>query len=245
MTQAVGATEVPRPISTPMQHAIRVLVLLDACGEEVSSSDPSGTAVVIRSELRLQALDFWLRNPDYLAEELLSKVEAGVIDPSYLTTVEHLLNDPEPDLHWYPMPRWHYGAYEALDDAFSVLSAYGLALVRRRGGIQKTSRSQFFLTGRGREFVAQLSNEPRLSWYVRQAQLVALVAGDDLGGALKNRQYKQAEYARTELGVNIAPIAELVRQRLAETSLTVPSTAAVGAPDINPESSAPQPGEAS
>jgi hypothetical protein len=31
---------------------------------------------------------------------------------------------------------------------------------------------------------------------------------------VKKRQYKQAEYAKTELGVNIAPIADSVRERL-------------------------------
>ena len=161
VTQAVGATEVSRPVSTPLQHAILSLGPAHACSEPVSSSDPLGSAV-IRSELRLQALDFWLRNPDYLAEELLSKVETGAIDRSYLTTVEHLLNDPEPDLHWYPMPRWHYGAYEALDDAFSVLSAYGMALVRRSGGIQSSP-------GASSSYSDEVVTSSRNSWQTSRA----------------------------------------------------------------------------
>lgn len=88
-----------------MQHAIRVLVILDACCEPVKAGDPSGCAGVIRAEVRLQALDFWLRNPDYLAGELLGMVEAGALPESHLADVVHLLDDPEPDLHWYPMPR--------------------------------------------------------------------------------------------------------------------------------------------
>jgi len=113
------------------------------------------------------------------------------------------------------MPRWHHGAYEAIDDAFSVLSAYGLALVRRLGGIKKTARSQFFLTEMGRTAVAELALEPVLTWYTEQVKLVALVAGDENGSTLKTRQYEQTEYARTELGVNIAPIHAGVRERLA------------------------------
>lgn len=204
-----------RPQATRMQHAIRVLAILEACGEGVKIGDPAGAVSVIRSELRLQALDFWLRNPDYLADELVTKVLAGELAESYLDTVNHLLNDPEPDLRWYPMPRWHYGAYEAIDDAFSILDAYGLALLRRKGGVVKAARSQFFLTTKGKVAVADLAKEPRLSWYTEQVKLVALVAGTDLGSALKKRQYKQAEYAKTELGVNIASIASGVRERLA------------------------------
>lgn len=204
-----------RPAASVMQHAIRVLVILDACGEPVKAGDPSGCAGVIRAEVRLQALDFWLRNPDYLAGELLGMVEAGTLPESHLADVVHLLNDPEPDLHWYPMPRWHYGAFEALDDAFSVLSAYGLAEVRRLGGIKKTAASQLFITMKGKQAVMGLASEPVLKWYTEQVKLVKLVAGEDNGSTLKKRQYKQAEYAKTKLGVHIAPIAEVVRERLA------------------------------
>lgn len=215
MTLDIDAAQGVRPTATVMQHAIRVLVILDACGELVAASDPQGGVVVIRAELRLQALDFWLRNPDYLAGELLTMIEEERLPTSDLAVVEHLLLDPEPDLHWYPMPRWHYGAYEALDDAFSILSAYGLAFVRRLGGVRKPARSQFFLTQSGRDAVVALAAEPVLAWYGRQVRLVAVAAGEDVGSALKARQYRQAEYANTELGVNIAPIHALVRARLA------------------------------
>lgn len=215
MSQGGGIDLSVRPTPSIMQHAIRVLVILDGCGEPVAQGDPDGCVAVIRAELRLQALDFWLRNPDYLAGELLTMIEAGSLPSAeYLQVVEELLENPEPDLHWYPMPRWHHGAYEAIDDAFSVLSAYGLAQVRRLGGIRKTARSQFFLTDAGRAAVAGLRGEPVLSWYTEQVKLVALVAGDDVGSKLKNRQYEQAEYARTKLGTTIAPIHAGVRDRL-------------------------------
>jgi hypothetical protein len=209
-----------------MQHAIRLLVILDGCGEPVKQGDPDRSVAVIRGELRLQALDFWLRNPDYLAGELLTKIEAGQLPETYLPTVERLLESPEPDLHWSPMPRWHHGAYEAIDDAFSVLSAYGLALVRRLGGIKKTARSQFFLTDAGQQAVAGLAVEPVLRWYTEQVKLVALVAGDDNGSTLKTWQYEQAEYARKQLGVHIAPIHVGARERLS----AVKATAAAMAP---------------
>lgn len=204
-----------RPPPSVMQHAIRLLVLLDGCGEPVVQGDPDGCVAVVRAELRLQALDFWLRNPDYLAGELLTMVEADELPADeYLPVIENLLESPEPNLHWYPMPRWHHGAYEAIDDSFSVLSAYGLAQVRRRGGIRKTGRSQFFLTEAGRAAVDDLRIEKVLSWYTDQVKLVALVAGSDVGSKLKQRQYEQAEYARTKLGTNIAPIHTGVRERL-------------------------------
>lgn len=225
MSQGGDANRTVRPAPSVMQHAVRLLVLLDGCGDPVAQGDPDGCVAVIRAELRLQALDFWLRNPDYLAGELLAMVEAGGLPAEqYLLVVEDLLDSPEPDLHWYPMPRWHHGAYEAIDDAFSVLSAYGLAQVCRRGGIRKTARSQFFLTEAGRAAVGDLRTEKVLSWYTDQVKLVALVAGSDVGSKLKQRQYEQAEYARTKLGTNIASIEAGVRERLDAVKATVVSS---------------------
>lgn len=209
-------SDAARPSSTETQHAIRLLVLLNACGEAVKDSDPAGTAKVVRSELRLQATDFWLRNPDYLADELLTLIESGVINTQYVETARSLLDDPEPDLRWYPMPKWLHGAYEPLDDAFSLLETYGLALAIRRGRPgQAVAQTQFYLTVAGAAAVAELGADPVLGWYAKQVKLVAMIAGDDHGKGLKDRQYLQATYANTQLGLNIGPIADRVRAQLA------------------------------
>ena len=164
----------------------------------------------------MQATDFWLRNPDYLADELITLFESGAVDESYLEVARKLLDDPEPDLRYYPMPKWLHGAYEPLDDAFSLLETYGLATAVRRGTPgQNVAQTQFFLTTAGAAAAAELAKDPVLGWYAKQVELVALVAGDDLGSLLKERQYLQATYANTELGLNIASIADRVRERLA------------------------------
>jgi hypothetical protein len=203
-----------------MQHAIRLLVILAECGDDCRDADPADAVKVIRSELKLQALDFWLRNPDYLADELLTKVETDELGETYVTVAYSLLNDPEPDLRWYPMPRWRFGAYEAIDDAMSLLQTYGLAYPHSLGTPKNTNRRQLFLTTAGREAAQNLANEPRLSWYTEQVTLVKLAAGEDNGSQLKQRQYRQAEYANTELGTHIASIAGRVRDRLAARTAT-------------------------
>jgi hypothetical protein len=166
-------------------------------------------------------MDFWMRNPDYLADEIISQVEAGVLAASDLQIARSLLDDPEPDLHYYPMPRWFYGAYEAIDDAMALLETYGLATFRRSGEPgTKSHRNQLFLTSPGVAAVAELSRDTVLGWYTRQAELVARVAGETIGSKLKERQYEQATYAGTELGLDIAPIAERVRERLETANST-------------------------
>ena len=91
------AAPIERPAHTRTQHAIRLLVLMDRTGEAVADGDPPAAVKAVRSELRLQAMDFWMRNPDYLADELISAVESGALADSILDIARSLLDDPEPD----------------------------------------------------------------------------------------------------------------------------------------------------
>lgn len=210
-----ASPDLARPSATKSQHAVRLMALLDRCGEAAKDVDPPGMTAVIRSEKALQAMDFWLRNPDYVADEVLTMVEAGRLGDEYVDRARQLLDDPEPDLRWYPMPRWLYGAYEPLDDALAFLELYGLAKVHRVGTPgNKPQRSQFFLTVKGAAAVVEMTSDPLLGWYVQHAELVALVVDGDHGKALKQRQYTQRTYATTDLGSTIAPITDRVRKRL-------------------------------
>lgn len=47
----------------------------------------------------------------------------GGLEISYLDVARELLDAPESSLHRYPMPKWFFGAYEAVDDAFALLQA--------------------------------------------------------------------------------------------------------------------------
>lgn len=204
------------------QHAVRLLTLLRVCGEEVGGNDLPGMVQVIRAEKRIQALDFWLRNPDYLADELVTEVENGTLDGAYLGVAAQLLTDPEPSWHHFPMPKWFYGAYEAVDDAFSLLQAHGLAQVHRRGTPNHRLQNQFFLTALGASMADELRTTEMLDWYPNQADLVALVAGNDNGSRLKERQYKQDAYAQTVWGNDIGSIREQVEARLLQMQGAAP-----------------------
>jgi hypothetical protein len=109
-----------------------LLFLLDRCGapcgDTAAGEAPEGAVALISGQKRLQALDFWLRNPDYLADDLLNQVESGsVADPAWaLDQTGALLEGDEPEISRYPMVRWRFGAWEALDDALSLLFAHGL-----------------------------------------------------------------------------------------------------------------------
>jgi hypothetical protein len=65
----------------------------------------------MRSQLRLQALDFWLRNPDYVADELLNEFDSSK-SPDLLEAARKILADREPEIRRLPMTKYLFGAFE-------------------------------------------------------------------------------------------------------------------------------------
>ncbi|WP_371158380.1 hypothetical protein [Jannaschia sp. 2305UL9-9] len=169
---------------------------------------------VLEGQARLQAFDFWMRYPDYLANELLNDHANGGSD-DLLIIARRIFDDREPDLRNLPMIRYHFGAFEPLDNALSILRAADLIRIDRRGQPGKVKQHSYLLTRRGCEAMEILASEaPELAWYRDRAQLVADVAGDQGGSKLKGRQYVQTEYAETDLSQPIRTIADRVLERL-------------------------------
>jgi hypothetical protein len=73
---AASSIELERRTSAE-QDAVRLLVVLGAAGGPVGDDAPAGAVAELRAESRLHALDFWLRNPDYLGYELLNQYRDG------------------------------------------------------------------------------------------------------------------------------------------------------------------------
>lgn len=113
------------------RDAVRLLFILDRAGEPVGRNAPDGAVKVIEAEMRVQAIDFWIRSPDYLAWELMEQYEqSGKSDEVYLQQAEMVMSGEEPELRRLGMLRYLFGAYEALDDAMATLSprrAYSLS----------------------------------------------------------------------------------------------------------------------
>ncbi|MBO9553171.1 MAG: hypothetical protein J7523_01105 [Cellulomonas sp.] len=209
--------------TTRMQDAVRLLMLIEKAAEPVTADDIGGdgalaTAVgVVRSQVRLQKLDFWVRNPDYLANELLNDYVDGDQDPTLLQLAGEILDSEEPELRRYPMLRYLFGAYEDLDDALAVLRQADLVVRRRKGRPGHVVRTDYFLLEAGREMTLRICREfEDLAWYSHRATLVVELAGGQGATQLKDRQYVQEEYLKTPNGARIPSITERARQRLAE-----------------------------
>lgn len=198
---------------TPHRDAIRILFILNAGGTPLTDPNDAMIAKIFKGEARLHAFDFWMRNPDYLASELLDAYESTG-DVKHRQAAEAIFENDEPDLRRIPMIRYLFGAYERLDDALSLLRSRDLVRIT---GIKKIKvhETDFILTVRGVDVCSNaIIKEPVLEWYANRSALVADIAGTRGGGALKKKQYEQATYAQTQLGGIIPPIGPVVQRRL-------------------------------
>jgi hypothetical protein len=196
----------------------RVVFLLRYCGTPPSEDAPDGAIAEMRSEQRLQACDFWMRNPDYLADALLDDHATGTRSDA-IPLARKILDDREPQLRRLPMTKWRFGAWEELSDVLAPLILYGFVAHRP---VVRSDRSvaehDYWLMPDGVAFTDALlaADEALFSWYVERARLIASVANSIGGSALKARQYERIEYASTPGMALIPSIADAVWARLAE-----------------------------
>lgn len=203
------------PSHTDQQSAVRLLAAICAAIEPVEQGEFAEDVVgILRAQSRLQALDFWIRYPDYLANELLNEFEKdGSVDDLELAC--RIFNDREPDLRRVPMIRYRFGAFEPLHNPLSILRSRDLVRLHVCGQPGHVKETWYLLTAMGMNAMDELANAaPALAWYRDRASIAARIAGGAGGAALKGRQYLQKEYAATPLKETIPSIADRVRARL-------------------------------
>lgn len=197
------------------QSAVRLLACIVAGGREPEHGKwDQDVVAILDGQARLQALDFWMRYPDYLANELLNAYEETGLKETF-DTAKRIFDDREPDLRHLPMIRYHFGAFEPLDNALAILRAADLIRIKRTGQPGHIQRHLYLLTQQGLEAMETLAQAAtELAWYKDRAELVAEIAGEQGGTALKDRQYLQKEYAETDLSQPIRSISERVMKRI-------------------------------
>jgi hypothetical protein len=206
-------------VASRAQDAVRVLLIIAAAAVPLPrppGNDPAlaDAVAVLESQVRLQKLDFWVRNPDYFADELINEYEQNG-DDAFLHQASVIIGSDEPEVRCYPMIRFLFGAYEPLDDALAVLRSAHLVVRRKRGSAGRVSQHDYYLTRAGRDTADRiLRDAPEFAYFVERTRAVAAFAEGHRGSQLKERQYRQEEYRLTAIGDRIVSIAPRVRARL-------------------------------
>lgn len=194
------------------RDALRLLFILARAGEPVTeSSAPLGSVKVITSQKKLQKIDFWIRNPDHLANVLLDLYEK-TSNSELLQFARQILDSGEPEFRRDEMVKYMFGAYEPIDTGMAPLVSYGLAKITR---VAATNRRWFFLLERGAKVADEMeSGMIEAKWYSQRASFIGNIFGELSGEDLARLQYQEPEYANATLGETIASIADKVRARI-------------------------------
>ncbi|ROL83991.1 hypothetical protein [Pseudomonas chlororaphis] len=214
LSSTAGQQEVA---STRLGHAYRdalrlLFILVRGSASITVTSD--GWDRAFYGEKRALAIDFWIRYPDYLADQLLD-IYSRTQDVALLDAVRHIFETDEPDVRIVKMIRWRRGAYDDLQQSLSILGYRGLAKSMKRKLANGKYQYEYLTGPLAREFLQQaLSDQPALSWYETQTSLALLVAQDKSGSALKDIHYTDDDYASTPYGALIPSIKSRVLQRM-------------------------------
>ncbi|MFC7246932.1 hypothetical protein ACFQO7_31020 [Catellatospora aurea] len=201
------------------QDAVRILLIISAAATPLPgpvSEDPAlaDAIAVVETQVKLQKLDFWVRNPDYLAATLLDDFEVSG-EPYLLELAQEILESEEPEVRRYPMMRFLFGAWEPLDEALSVLRSAGLVVRRKQGTTSRVTQHNFYLTQKGKDVAERVvAAEPVFAYYADRVKLVAALTEGHGGTQLKQRQYLNDEYRNTPIGEQIGSVAGQTRSRL-------------------------------
>lgn len=193
---------------------LRIFLILFYFGDEYSSSEHPEYKKIFKSEVRIQKIDFLIRNPDYLSYELLL---IATNDPSKKQEIKEIVKSiydtAEPQLRRLEMERFFFGAYEDIDDVIGFLKSIGfIGFISKKSSDLKTIEKQYFVTDyaitKANSAIADLS---ALEWYAKRCELIKKYFGNLSGSQLKVAQYQIEEYRNTSFKNFIGEISGIVK----------------------------------
>jgi len=193
---------------------LRIFLILFYFSDEYSSPEHPEYKKIFKSEVRIQKIDFLIRNPDYLAYELLTIAANDFDKKQEIKLIVKLIYDSaEPQLRRLEMERFFFGAYEDIDDVIGFLKSIGfIGFTSKKSSDLKTIEKQYFVTQNAiSKTKTAIKNLPALDWYAKRCELIKKYFGNLSGSQLKVSQYQIDEYRNTSFKNFIGEISETVK----------------------------------
>lgn len=195
------------------QDRMRIFLILLSFSVPYEDPDFPKRKMVFEGEIKIQKLDFLLRNPDYFAYELLLYANGeDNLKNEIKKLVKEIFDSKEPELRRLEMEKFFFGAYEDIDDVIAFLKSIDfIDFTSQRNLVLKTVNKKYYVTDLALNKVDfSLRSITSLKWYLERCELVRKYFGDLSGNQLKIMQYEIDEYRNTRYGDYIVGIPELV-----------------------------------
>lgn len=196
---------------------LRIFLILYIFSDNYTNLNKPNLKKIFTSEVRIQKLDFLLRNPDYLSYSLLTIVNNNSKDDIKKHIMDIYKNE-EPVYKKLEMERFFFGAYEDIDDVISFLKSIGFIVYQSKKNTQlQNIEKKYYITDYAINKIGDKLNETEyIKWYVDRCYLIKEYFGSYSGSKLKGMQYKISNYKNTPLNHYISDIQELVRKKFFE-----------------------------
>ncbi|SFD60945.1 hypothetical protein [Bacillus sp. UNCCL81] len=191
---------------------LRIFLILYIFSEELDQ--PNSFRRIFKSEVKIQKIDFLLRNPDYFAYEvMLFAKENKINEIDCKNLINTIFDSNEPIIRRIEMERFFFGAYENIDDVISFLKSIGFIDFKSKKSLDlKTIDKQYFITDLAVEKFQEVNHLSSFNWYVSRLELIKQYFGDLSGSQLKVMQYQIDEYRNTSYKDYISDIQDTVRR---------------------------------
>jgi hypothetical protein len=195
---------------------LRIFLILFFFSDEYEDVNNPHFKKIFKSEVKIQKIDFLLRNPDYLAYELLLFAKQGKFCASEIKwIVADIFKNKEPILRKLEMERFFFGAYEDIDDVISFLKSINfISFTSKKNAGLLTVEKIYYITDYALSKVqVDLAEVTSLQWHIDRCKLIKYYFGDLSGTQLKAMQYQIDEYRNTSYKDYIGDIQVSVREK--------------------------------
>lgn len=198
---------------------IRIFYIIYFFSEIYDGAEYNDCCKVLHTEVKIQKIDFLIRNPDYLCFELLELCKKNDIDKKNIRKIiKDIFYSHEPEIRRLEMEKFFFGAYEVIDDVITFLVTVGFIKYKvERNKVLKLTKKSYYVTKLADEKMKlPMDDMPYIKWYLDRCLLIKEYFGEYTGTQLKNLQYKIDEYRDTTYREYIKNIDDLVKEKYFE-----------------------------
>jgi len=195
------------------QDRVRIFLLLLSFSKDHEDPNFPERKKIFESEIKIQKLDFLLRNPDYFAYELLHYARENQTQKDEVKKlVKEIFNSNEPELRRLEMEKFFFGAFEDIDDVIAFLKSIDfIDFTSQKGSDLKTVSKKYYITDYAlKKIKSDFKDKTSLKWYLDRCNLIHKYFGHLSGNQLKVMQYEVDEYKNTKYREYISGISNLV-----------------------------------
>lgn len=194
----------------------RILLIIYFFAEKTDNKE---LPLLFYSEIKIQAIDFFIRNPDYLAFELLTIAASDSEKSKEIKgIVRTIYRSEEPVIRRIEMEKFFYGAYEDIDDIIAFLSSRNLLKYESKLRTNmRVAEKHYYITKYAKEILTRVEKDFHTAkWYFARCKIIKAYLGGSTGSEMKARQYQVEEYSSTTYKDKIDKIDYLVYEKFKE-----------------------------